>query len=556
MNKIELTHVTSREVSSHDPSTSISHRIDARHVTDPDELLAEIGYKPELKRTFGTLEVFGIAFSIMGLLPSIATVMSMGLTGGPVTLLWGWFIAGFLILTMGIAMSEMASSIPTSGGLYYWTHYFAPPSLKNTLSFIIGTSNSLSLTGGVCSITYGFAQQVLAAAYLGSNGSFKITNAMTFGVFAAGIIAEFLITCFASGAISRLQTTSIVANVILIVIFFIALPIGTAKNASFNDASFIFGKFENSSTWPSGWAFIQFGFGGCAWVISGFDSCIHMAEEAKNPSKSIPYGIIGSITVCWITGFFIMIVIGACITPDIASILQSSTGQPLAQIFYDSLGQKWAVAFISLSAICQFFMAASCMTASSRQIWAFARDDGLPFSSFIKVVNKKFAVPIRAVVASAIAAATMGLLILAGPIAANALFSISIIGNYVSWSTPQVLRLFFSKNLFKPGPFYLGKVFSPIVVSVSILAQYLILVFSFFPTTSHVSDAKTMNYAIVVNVGAWSLALIYYFSLKRNIYIGPKSNLPDEEFIEGIDYDVHGGKDSGDQISYGKGNGN
>jgi len=47
--------------------------IDARHAHNQEELLAEIGYKQELKRVFNTFEVFGIAWSSMGLLASISS---------------------------------------------------------------------------------------------------------------------------------------------------------------------------------------------------------------------------------------------------------------------------------------------------------------------------------------------------------------------------------------------------------------------------------------------------------------------------------------------------
>lgn len=509
--------------------------IDAKYNHDAEDLLAEFGYKQELNRTFGTFQVFGIAFSIMGLLPSIATVMGMGLTGGMVTLVWGWLISGFMILTMGIAMSELASAIPTSGGLYYWTHYFAPSEWKNVLSFVIGTSNSLALVGGVCSVTYGLAQQILAALFLASDGRFEIDNLKVYTVFVLGIIAELAVTSFASSAISKLQTTSIVANVALIILFFLALPIGTAKNSEFNDSSFIFKKFENFSDWPSSWTFIQFGLGGCAWVVSGFDSCIHMAEEVKNPSRSIPFGIIGSITTCWLTGFCILIVIGACINPDLMAIIDSKTGQPLAQIFYDSLGKNWAVTFISLSAVCQFFMSCSALTATSRQVWAFSRDDGLPFSWYIKVVNQKLKVPLRSTVVCALFALIIGLLILAGPVAANALFSIGIIGNYLSWSTPQLLRLLFANESFKPGSFYLGKILSPIVVTISIISQYLIMILSFFPSRKHLKSASEMNYAIVINVSIWSLSLLYFYTVKKKTFVGPRSNISDDTYIEGVE---------------------
>ncbi len=513
----------------------LDQQVDNGFNNDAEDLLAEFGYKQELNRTFGTLQVFGIAFSIMGLLPSIATVMGIGLTGGMFTLLWGWFISGFMILTMGIAMSELASAIPTSGGLYYWTHHFAPPGWKNILSFVVGISNSMALIGGVCSITYGLAEQILAAIYLATDGGFILNDLKVYCVFVLGIIAELLVTSFASSAISKLQTTSIIANIGLIVLFFIALPTGTAKNSQFNDSSFIFKNFQNFSDWPSGWAFIQFGLGGCAWVVSGFDSCIHMAEEVKNPSRAIPFGIIGSIATCWITGFVILIVIGACINPDLKSIIDSATGQPLAQIFYDSLGKNWAVVFISLSAVCQFFMSASALTATSRQVWAFSRDDGLPFSWFIKVVHKELKVPLRATIVCALFSLVIGLLILAGPVAANALFSIGIIGNYLSWSTPQVLRLISGNGSFKPGCFYLGDRSSPIVVTISIFSQYLIMILSFFPSRKHITDASQMNYAVVINVGIWVLSIVYFYAVKSKTFVGPKPNIPEDEFIEGVE---------------------
>ena len=103
------------------------------------------------------IEVFGIAFSIMGLLPSIASTLSFSLPSGPAGMVWGWFVASIFILFVGIAMADLGSAMPTSGGLYWWTHYFASPKTRNALSFLVGYSNSLGLIGGLCSIDYGFA---------------------------------------------------------------------------------------------------------------------------------------------------------------------------------------------------------------------------------------------------------------------------------------------------------------------------------------------------------------------------------------------------------------
>lgn len=64
------------------------------------------------------LEVFGIAFAIMGLLPSIASTLAYSIPAGPVGLVWGWFLASGWIFIVGLAMSDLASSMPTSGGAF------------------------------------------------------------------------------------------------------------------------------------------------------------------------------------------------------------------------------------------------------------------------------------------------------------------------------------------------------------------------------------------------------------------------------------------------------
>lgn len=83
-----------------------------------EALLASLGYKQEFKREFTPLEVFGIAFSIIGLLPSIASVLVYALpNGGPASMVWGWLVASLGVLSVGISMAELASAAPTSGGV-------------------------------------------------------------------------------------------------------------------------------------------------------------------------------------------------------------------------------------------------------------------------------------------------------------------------------------------------------------------------------------------------------------------------------------------------------
>lgn len=143
---------TYKTASTSDPERRASFADPALGSDADAAVLARMGYKQELKRNFTMIEVFGIAFSIMGLLPSIASTLAYSIPGGPVAMVWGWFVPCVFIFVVGLAMADLGSGYPTSGGLYFWTFDFAKDSLKRPLSFLVGYSNSLGLIGGLVSI--------------------------------------------------------------------------------------------------------------------------------------------------------------------------------------------------------------------------------------------------------------------------------------------------------------------------------------------------------------------------------------------------------------------
>ncbi|CAI5759858.1 unnamed protein product [Candida verbasci] len=533
---------TSREIPGEGLSNILSNRsghiryIDPTNNAGDEDLLAQIGYKQELNRKYSTLQVFGIAFSIMGLLPSISSTVILGLECGTGGLVWGWLVAGLFIFCVGFSLSVLGSAIPTSGGLFYYANYYCPEKVRVPLSFIVGCSNTLGLTSGFMSILYGFSVQILAVVSIASDGTFEITNPKIYGVFVAGVVFATVITCISTKHGAWLQTISIVVNVFLVLLFLIAVPVGVSRRGyGFNNASFIFGNFENFRQYPTGFSFIL-ALTPAVWTIGAYDSAIHCAEEARNAQRAIPWGILGSITACWVIGWIICIVFAACIQDgDVLRMITTDTGSPVSQLIYDALGKEWAMAFMSLIAFGQMLMAISIMIALSRQVWSFARDDGLPIVyKYVKYIDPRIKVPIRASMFAGCLATAIGMLILIpGYAGAGALFSLAIISQSLSFATGVFLIMVtkHGANVFKPGPFYFGKKIVNTVHVITLVWTAAIVLVAMFPDDVP-ANKESMNYAVVVNVGVWILSFIYYLIHGHKAYSGPKSNISDEYLAE------------------------
>ena len=68
------------------------------------------------------------------------------LYGGPVVLIWGWLLTSIMTLAIGLALSELSSAFPVSGGLYFWSFMLAKQ-YGPVASWVVGYFN---LLGQVC----------------------------------------------------------------------------------------------------------------------------------------------------------------------------------------------------------------------------------------------------------------------------------------------------------------------------------------------------------------------------------------------------------------------
>uniref|UniRef100_A0A7N0VB11 Uncharacterized protein n=1 Tax=Kalanchoe fedtschenkoi TaxID=63787 RepID=A0A7N0VB11_KALFE len=97
------------------------------------------GYEQKLNRDLSVLSNFSFSFSIVS---GITALYNIGLTyAGAVLIVYGWLVAGIFTLIVGLSMSEICSSLPAFGWLYYWSAKVAGPNWGPLASWLTGWFN-------------------------------------------------------------------------------------------------------------------------------------------------------------------------------------------------------------------------------------------------------------------------------------------------------------------------------------------------------------------------------------------------------------------------------
>lgn len=154
-----------------------------------------------------------------------------------------------------------------------------------------------------------------------------------------------------------------------------------------SSAKEVFTNFENDFGWSSIGSACFVAINGPVITLLGSDSAVHLAEEMRDASRNLPRAMLSYAAVNYAIGF-IMLLVFMFVIGDVQSVLATSTGEPWIQVIWNATESKAVT--ITMTAIVAFFFlfaAVNTNTTSSRQLYAFARDGGLPFSSWICKVS-------------------------------------------------------------------------------------------------------------------------------------------------------------------------
>ncbi|KAJ5892474.1 hypothetical protein N7504_009165 [Penicillium tannophilum] len=477
-----------------------------------------VGRDQELNRNFRFLSVLGFTAVLMCTWEAVLFGSSYGLIdGGKGGMIYTYLgaLAGFSFVIL--SMAEMASMAPTSGGQYHWVSEFAPPSSQAVLSYMTGWICVLGWHTGIAGCCYTVANMMVGIVAINYPDSYTYQPYhVTLIVIAVAMVAILFNTFLA-------QKLPMIEGIILIVhvfgFFGILIPLWVLSPTV--PPSEVFGSIEDRGGWGNNGLACLVGLIGPIYALIGPDSAVHMSEEIRDASRVLPLGMVWTLVLNGSTGFVMIVTLAFCVG-DIDKVLASTTGFPFIQVFLNSTGSVPAATGMTIVImVMQFCAAISNVATTSRQIYSFARDKGLPFSDFFATVNPTFTVPLNALCVSLVIVSLLSLINIGSSVAFNAIMSLgtaALLSSYIISISCVRLRRWRGQPL-PPARWSMGK-FTPICDTISIIVLLIIWVFCFFPLTNSAAPTD-MNWAVAIYGAVIVGSMGYYMVRGHKSYKGP-----------------------------------
>ncbi|HWP66162.1 MAG TPA: amino acid permease [Candidatus Limnocylindria bacterium] len=458
-----------------------------------DLLMAEMAGEHGLRRVLGpvSLTALGVG-AIIGAGIFVLTGLAANHYAGPALVL-SFVVAGFGCAFAALCYAEFASMVPVAGSAYAYAY----ATLGELFAWIIGWDLVLEYAVASSTVAYGWSHYFLSLL-----ASFGIE----FPAALAGAPVDFDPAAgqwVATGAYFNLPAAVIVLAVTVV------LVLGIRESAGFNAAMVIVkvaavlfvilvgAAYVQPTNWqpfmPHGWEGV---FKGAAYVFFayiGFDSVSTHAEEARNPQRDVPIGLIVSLLLCTLLYIGVAAVLTGMVRYD-----QIDVDAPVAAAF-TSRGLPIASVIISVAAVVGITSVLLVMLLSqARVLMAMARDGLIP-REFFGAVHPRFRTPYKATILTgvlvSIAAALFPLKLLADLVNIGTLMAFAIVCGAV-----MVMR---RTNPDMPRPFR-----TPLVPLVPLLG----IVFN-------VGMMFSLGWENWVRLGVWLLlgvAIYFFYGRKRS----------------------------------------
>lgn len=438
------------------------------------------------------LNVYDLTFLGMGAIIGAGIFILTGIVAateaGPAIVL-SYVVAGLACAFAALSYAELAASIGGCGSAYGYAY----AGFGELIAWIVGWDLLLEYAISVSAVSVGWSGYVNDLLW---TMSFKMPAALLHGPLGGGYfnLFAFLVIAMLTGLLSLgVKSSTQFNNMIVIIkllVIFIFIAIASREVRLENWSDFM----------PFGWSGVMRGASLIFFAYIGFDAVSTAAEEAINPQRDLPRGILGSLVICTI----LYIIVSGLLT-GIALYSTLNVSSPISHTLL-ILGYRTAAGLIGIGAIAGLTtVMLALFYGLSRVFLAMARDGLLP--QFFAKTNQKTKTPVRIIVLCGMLIGTVSALIPIGDLAElvniGTLFAFIIVCAgvlHLHYSHPELPRPF--KTPLMP--------YIPILGILSCL--YLIL---------NLPGITMIRFAIWMAVG---LIIYFTFGIKNSELAAPRMN--------------------------------
>ncbi|KAI0482598.1 amino acid transporter [Xylariaceae sp. FL0804] len=496
--------------------------------------MRRLGKKQEFQRNFTFLSALGFVSIYMATWEFVLVSLSAGLyNGGFAGLFWCFIVTVMCYATIVASLAEMESMAPTSGGQYHWVSEFAPYKYQKVLSYASGWMSTLGWVASVASSVYVVCTQVQAMINVLQPERALTSWQLTLLQFAF-IAVTIVFNTWGARALPLLETASLFGHLAGFVVVVVPLWALCPRNS----ARDVFARFEAHGGWDLAPALLISQVT-VIYCNLGSDSVVHISEEVADAGLVVPRCMFWSFVYNTAGGVVMLVTMLFCMGPLEAAV---ASDVPYLLLFNNTGSAALSLALNVVLFLLIYLGNITALAACAREMWAFARDRGLPWARWIGHMDgtgtggdggdggrnsNKTPVPEHAVYVTSALCVVLALIQLGSTLAFNIVVSLSVLG-LMSTYMISIGCVFLKRLRAEPLPharWSLGR-WGTAINGFALFYSAFLIVFCCFPTFLPV-DAGTANWAPAV----WG-AVIVVSGVMYAVY-GKHHYTPPVDFVEG-----------------------
>ncbi|MFI5103342.1 MAG: amino acid permease [Terriglobales bacterium] len=364
-----------------------------------DRLTAESGQTP-LKRTLGPVSLVALGIgAIIGAGLFVRTAAAIADRSGPSVTL-AFLLAGVGCAFAGLCYAEFASMIPIAGSAYTYSY----TTMGELVAWIIGWDLVLEYAVGAATVAIAWSEYFnkvleyvgLHIPYQWCHSPFEVGMGVNSGLHgiinlpAVGILLILSLLLVRGTRESAFVNSLIVVTKVAIVIVVIVVGWGfmnPANHTPYIPAATTFTTAQGV-THPYGGIMGILGAAGVVFfAFIGFDAVSTAAQEAKNPKRDMPIGILGSLVICTI-----LYVAFSHVLSGVATVQDFRTAGKEASVAFAiskyMIGYAWLAKFVTVAILAGFSSVILVMLLGQSRVFYSMSEDGLVTKEFSDVHHK------------------------------------------------------------------------------------------------------------------------------------------------------------------------